>query len=97
MRVLVSPSHSFKMRAAKFLAASTYVTSFSSVNACCGVFERVRSATHSSWLGASKFNSEGFRNVRCHHVYNPRRYKLSPWSWSYLRLGKFKNSQYPSG
>ena len=52
-------------RRANAAAASTKVGSLSSVSACCGVFETVRVAVHSSREGASKLASIGCRNVRC--------------------------------
>ena len=62
------PWHSERIRIAKARAASTYVGSFSRTRACCGMFERLRSAVHSSRLGASKASRLGCRKDRCHHV-----------------------------
>ena len=68
IRSSVVPWHSLRMRAAKTRAASTYVGSFSSTSACCGMFERVRSAVHASRLEASNASSDGWGNVRCRQV-----------------------------
>ena len=59
-------------------AASTKVGSLSRTSACCGMFERLRSATHSSRLGASKASMAGCGKERCHQVYMPRRYSFGP-------------------
>mgnify|MGYP000928610478 CR=1 FL=1 len=57
------------------------------------LFERLRSAVHSSRLGASNASILGCKKLRCHHVYRPRRHWLSPLSAIQSRTGKFRFSQ----